>query len=347
MDTYSARLAQSLKAITEVAVIALPGRRDGASPTAMSLLCFGLTTAVRLLLTKPREVPHIGDMASWPFALMARLRSRRTRIALSAHGTDVSFPLRGGLAARLYGFYLGTGARLLPSAVVIANSTATAEAARGFGFEHVAVVPLATDIRGEPPSQPHGKNLLFVGRLTARKGCAWFIRNVLPLLPASTTLRVVGTIWDDDERAALANPRVTFVGPLFGASLIREYASALCVVVPTRDFEGFGLTAIETAASGGLVLVSRHSGLSEAVIDGVTGFHLPPDDAVAWAQKIQDISNWSDDRRRAFIANAIATTRQHYSWERVARETLFAYAQELRSLPAAHSISARHTSTTQ
>jgi glycosyltransferase involved in cell wall biosynthesis len=352
METYSARLVQSLRAITEVDVIALPGRRDGAPPMAMSLFRFGLTTAIRLLLTKPREVTHVGDMASWPFALMARLRSNRTRIALSAHGTDVSFPLRGGLAAHLYGFYLRAGARLLPSAVVIANSTTTAEAARSFGFEHVAAVPLATDIRGEPPSQPHGQNLLFVGRLTARKGCAWFIRNVLPLLPASITLRVVGTIWDDDERAALDDARVIFVGPCHGDALIREYSSALCVVVPninvpTREFEGFGLTAVEAAASGGLALVSHHSGLREAVIDGVTGFHLPPGDAVAWAQKIQDIRNWPDSRRRAFIANAIATARQRYSWERVARETLFAYAQELRSLPVAPSISARDTSTTR
>lgn len=347
METYCVRLVDSLRVHTEVEVIALPGRQDGSAPTAAALMRFALTTAMRLLLTKPREITHVGDMASWPFALMARLRTRRTRIALSAHGTDVSFPLRRGPIARLYELYLKIGARLLPTAVVIANSTATADAARSAGYKHVAVIPLATDIRAAPPTQPHGKNLLFVGRLTARKGCGWFIRNILPLLPVPMTLRVVGTVWDDDERDAIDNPRVTFVGPVFGAALVREYASALCVVVPTRDFEGFGLTAVEAAASGGLVLVSCHSGLSEAVIDGVTGFHLPPGDAVAWAQKIRDIGNWCDGRRGAFIANAIATTKQHYSWERVAHETLAAYSQAAPTLPAARSAGARDTATTR
>lgn len=69
-------------------------------------------------------------MALWPFASIARLRSRRTRIALSAHGTDVSFPLRRGAIARLYELYLKIGARLLPTAVVIANSMASAHRLR-------------------------------------------------------------------------------------------------------------------------------------------------------------------------------------------------------------------------
>jgi glycosyltransferase involved in cell wall biosynthesis len=264
--------------------------------------------------------------------LIARARSKRTRIALSAHGTDVSFPLRGGVIARIYDLYLRLGAKLLPSAIVIANSTTTAETAKRYGFSSVTVVPLATDIRNVLSTERHNMNLLFVGRLIPLKGCAWFIRNVLPLVPEEITLRVAGTVWNENERAALDNPRVTFLGPVYGEALIREYSCALCVVVPnidasTRQFEGFGLTALEAAASGGLVLASCHSGLREAVIDGVTGFHLPSGEAEAWAAKIHEIETWSDDRRKAFIANAITGIRQHYSWERAARETLLAYSQ--------------------
>ncbi len=341
METYSSRLVEMLRVHAEVDVIALPGRHGGAAPATAALISFGLTTALRLLVAKPRDITHVGDMASWPFALIARLRSRQTRIALSAHGTDVSLPRRGGTIAGLYQLYLRLGARLLPAAVVIANSAATADEAKAAGYTNVAVVPLATDIPVAPAPQPNGTTLLFVGRLTQRKGCAWFVRNVLPLLPQATTMQVIGTVWDDDERAALNDPRVSFVGPVFGAALAREYAGALCVVVPTRDFEGFGLTAIESAASGGVVLVSGHSGLAEAVIDGVTGFHLPPDDAVAWAQKIQEIQAWSDERRHAFIANAIATTRRHFSWERVARDTLAAYSQAELPRPVARPVDSR------
>jgi glycosyltransferase involved in cell wall biosynthesis len=228
---------------------------------------------------------------------------------------------------------LKAGAQLLPSAVVIANSAATAKAARRYGFRHVVVVPLATDIRGTLPTAPPNGNLLFTGRLTPRKGCAWFIRNVLPFLPGEMTLRVAGTVWDEDERIALDNPRITFLGQVRGDALIHEYASALCVVVPTRDFEGFGLTAVEAAASGGLVLASRHSGLLESVFDGVTGFQLPSDDAGAWAQKIREIGDWSGKRRATFIANAIAMTQQYFTWQRVAQETLIAYSQQPLAFP--------------
>ena len=332
METYSARIVDALQMFANVEVVALAGREDGKPPTTLALLYFGLTTTVRLLLSKPTAITHIGDMATWPFAVVARLRSKRTRIALSAHGTDVSFPLRGGLVARLYDLYLKLGARLLPSAIVIANSTTTAQAAKRYGFNSVTVVPLATDIRRIVSTERHDTNLLFVGRLITLKGCAWFVRNVLPLLPEEMTLRVAGTVWDENERAALDDPRVTFLGPVYGEALIREYSSALCVVVPnidapTRQFEGFGLTALEAAASGGLVLASCHSGLREAVIDGVTGFLLPSGEAGAWAMKIREIGSWSDDRRRTFIADAITAIRQHYSWVRAAKDTLLAYSQ--------------------
>ena len=333
METFSACLVRSLRAFAQVDVIALPGREGGAPPTAMALLRFGFATSVRLLLAEPRDVTHVGDMASWPLALIARFRSRRTRIALSANGSDVSFPFRDGVLPQLYGLYLKVAARLLPSAIVIANSTATAEAAERYGFKHTAVVPLATDVRASTSIGPQGTKLLFVGRITARKGCGWFIQNVLTHLPEEITLRVAGTVWDEDERAALDNSRVTFLGPVYGDVLIREYSSALCVVIPTRDFEGFGLTAVEAAACGGVVLASCHSGLKEAVIDGVTGFHLPSGDPEAWAQKIRDIARWQPDQRKAFVANAMATTIRHYSWERVARETIQAYSRHTLDFP--------------
>jgi glycosyltransferase involved in cell wall biosynthesis len=332
METYAVQLVAALRAHEKVELIALPGRNGGLPPSVPRLLWFGATTAMRLLVSAPAQVTHIGDMASWPLALAARLRSGSTRLALSAHGTDVSFPLRRGLTARLYGQYLALGARLLSSAVVIANSQATAEAARQRGFRRVAVVTPGTDVHADAPVEACGAHLLFVGRLTPLKGCAWFIRNVMPLLPAGMGLRVIGAVWDEQERAALDADRVTFVGPVRGDALIREYASAICVVlpnidVPTRQFEGFGLTAVEAAAAGGVVLASRHGGLAEAVIDGVTGFHLPPGDAPAWASRILEVARWPVQRRAGFIEGAMAAARRRFSWERVAHETRAAYSQ--------------------
>jgi len=331
METYSLKLSQALASHTTVEVVALPGRPDGSPPWAISLLVFGIGAAMKLLTVKrPSGTVHVADMASWPLALAARMRSRRWRLAVSAHGTDVSYPLRGGVRGKLYGAYLRLGARLLPQAVVIANSSATADCVRRFGYGGVAVVPLATDMRSPGPVGRPESFVLFAGRLVERKGCSWFIRNVLPMLPDGITLKVAGTIWSETEGEALGAPRVDYIGPQEPDAIARLYAAALCVVVPNLvlpngEFEGFGLVATEASACGGVALASYCGGLSEAVVDGVTGFLLPPGEPEAWASRIVAIGKWPAETRAAFIERSVAKASVQYSWRRVAEDTVRAY----------------------
>ena len=332
METYSLKLATALQQHAPVEVISLPGRVDGSPPATMALLAFGLRAAMKLITArKPQGTVHVADMASWPLALAARMRSRSWRLALSAHGTDVSYPSRGGIKGRLYGAYLRLGARWLGPAVVIANSNSTAECVRRYGYRHVTVVPLATDM--QPPPGPVGSPgyfVLFAGRLVERKGCAWFIRNVLPRLPEGLGLRVAGTIWSASEGKALGAPRVDYVGAQDTEAIARLYATACCVVIPNLElpngeFEGFGLVATEASACGGVPLASACGGLREAVIDKVTGFLLPPGEPEAWVDMIVEISQWSAQRRAAFVKRSVAETAARYSWTRVAQETFQAY----------------------
>jgi len=184
--------------------------------------------------------------------------------------------------------------------------------------------------------QPHNslveapRQILFAGRLVKQKGLAWFVQNVLPLLPESVTINVAGTIWDKEEAAILANPRVNFLGRLDQGILAQAYADALCVVVPNievavQTFEGFGLVSTEAAGAGAIVLASDHGGLKEALLDGETGFHLPPGDAQAWVAKIIEILAWNDDERMDFKARSVDAVNARYRWDRVARETAALY----------------------
>ena len=97
------------------------------------------------------------------------------------------------------------------------------------------------------------------------------------------------------------------------------------VQVPTRQFEGFGLVAVEAAAAGGVVLASDDGGLREAVRNGETGLTLPSGDAPAWIDAVRKVLAWSDADRRAFTDRASETAARVYSWDRVARDTLAAY----------------------
>lgn len=335
METYSMRLTEELAKLAPVEVIALPGRPDGQPPGAVALILFPFTVLRRIMaLRDPVDILHIADMAIWPLGLLSFACRGNPRVVLSAHGTDVAYHRRATIRGRLYGAWLKLGSMLLRRATVIANSRATRDVAAETGWHNAAVVPLATDISAPPPDGTHDGTILFAGRLVERKGCGWFIREVLPLLPEELRLKIAGTVWHETERAALDHPRVDFLGNLGGADLVHAYRRALCVVVPNielpnGEYEGFGLVAVEAAAAGGLVIAADTGGLRDAVVDGVTGLMAPSGDAAEWAAMITATAQREVGQRAAYLENVVIKVRQNYCWQRVARETLSCYGHPL------------------
>ena len=250
---------------------------------------------------------------------------------LSAHGTDVAYGARGGLKGSLYSLYLRFGSALLRRASVIANSRATKMRLEKIGWNCNAVVPLATDLRGEPRADYNPKELLFAGRLVTRKGLSWFVREVLPLLSQDVRVTIIGTRWDASEESALAHSQVDFLGGMPQADLAQRFAKAACVIVPNiepenGEYEGFGLIAPEAASAGGVVIASASGGLTDAVRDGETGFLVEAGNAQAWAAKIAEVLEWDAEARRRFTAQSQELAQSHYAWERVAQETASVYA---------------------
>jgi glycosyltransferase involved in cell wall biosynthesis len=328
METYCHRLTEELAKTHQLDIVALPGRPDGRPPSAASLLTFPVIVLRRwLALQRAPDVLHIADMAVWPIGLLA---GKRTKVVLSAHGTDVSYPRRGGFKGWLYGAYLRLGSKLIRRAEVIANSAATEAAVRENGWQKTNIVPLATDIIRPAPTKPPRRTILFAGRLVKLKGLAWFVDNVLDHLPHDITLEVAGTRWDPAQDAALNHPRVCYLGRLGPEALADAYATSLCVVLPNLElpngeFEGFGLIACEAAAAGGVVLAANCGGLPEAVRDGETGFLVAPGNADLWQDIIAGVAAWSADYRLKFTGNAAETARAHFSWQRVAEDVQETY----------------------
>lgn len=325
MEVWSTELVTELRRQHAVTLHALPGRSDGGPPRARALVAFGFRTALAVLRDAGRyEVLQGGDMALWPLVWLARLRSPAARAALAAHGTDVAYADRSGILPALYGAYLRLGARLLPDALVVANSSATAKLTRLRGFPNVVVVPLATRIASSAPPEPE-PFLLFAGRIVRRKGLSWFVANVLPRLPASLPLKVAGTVWDDSERSALCQPRVEYLGPLAQVEVIQLMGRATAVVIPNipagrGHFEGFGLVAVEAAAAGGVVLAARLDGFADSVIDRETGFLIEPRSVERWVAAVQRVTEWSAHERRRFTTRAQRSALVHFSWERVGHD---------------------------
>jgi glycosyltransferase involved in cell wall biosynthesis len=133
--------------------------------------------------------------------------------------------------------------------------------------------------------------LATLGRLVRRKGVEWFVREVLPALPAHVHYVVAGdgperpAILDAAGRAGVAG-RVHLLGhvdPLARAQVLGGSDIFVQPNVPVvGDMEGFGLVVVEAAMTGTPVVAARLEGISDAVADGETGVLVAPGDARAW-----------------------------------------------------------------
>ncbi len=333
MEVYSVELTQELSQSVDLVTHKLPGRKNGQPPPLFSLGHFFVKEAVYLLRHRNQfDVIHFGDLVLFPLAWLSHKLGRSCHHVISAHGTDIAYGIRDGWKPRLYRLFLSWVSKNSEVIdVVIANSNATEKMCRKIGLEKLTVINLGVRLSSEPPEdQPHENYVLFVGRVARRKGVAWFVREVLPGLPASLTLKVAGTIWDPQEVESINEPRVEFLGPVFGDELLRLRRRALVVVMPNipldgQDFEGFGLTALEAGADGAVLLASSLDGIVDAVEDGVTGILVEPENHAAWVAEIERVANWGKDQRRAFLLKARQRIGEHYNWHRVMVETLAAY----------------------
>lgn len=333
METYSVRLSAELAARTPLDILALPGRGNGSPPRLIRLLGFMLRAFV-VVLRRRSDVVHIADLVLWPLGWAAMIRHPSQRLVITAYGLDLVFGRRRGVLSRVYRHYLACGIRLVgEAACIIAISEATAALCRESGFTNVVVVTLGVDCPEAvaPVVQTGQPFVLFVGRLVRRKGAAWFATEVLPLLQRGVRLVVVGKPWEKQEIATLlGNDRVDYREFVSDAELSRLRAAALVVIMPNiptngLDVEGFGLTALEAAADGGVLLASGIEGIVDAVIDGVTGFLLPAGDATRWASMVTQVATWSEERRHSYIQGARAAVASRYSWSSVAERTLEVY----------------------
>jgi len=331
METYAKKISQELLKYTKVRVYALSTNNHRSVPGIGALVLFGVLTSFRMIFRRKR-IDHIliGDLATWPLALAALMRSPRMNVVIAAHGTDVSYAFRSTVKGRLYKLYLLLAVRIFRKALIIANSKATESRVKKIGFQRTKVIPLAADGSNLSPSGQHSNNILFVGRIIPLKGLSWFVKEVLPRLPENIRLDVAGQILDRAEAKVLTHPRVHYLKTLNGNDLKSAYAKAMAVVVPnisvsTNEYEGFGLVATEAAASGGIVLAANLDGLKDAVMNNQTGYLLTAEKPEVWIDKIIEISSWTISQRLEFIRSSMEACRQWYSWDRVGYQTFNAF----------------------
>jgi D-inositol-3-phosphate glycosyltransferase len=179
---------------------------------------------------------------------------------------------------------------------------------------------------GAPRERGRGR-ILTVARLVERKGIEDLIR-ALPRVPGADLVvaggppagRLPGDPYARKLRRLAAELKVSDRVRLLGAVPAQEmpawYRSS-DVVAATPWYEPFGLSPLEAMACGVPVVASAVGGLTDTVVDGVTGDLVPPRDPRALGTALRQLLG-DDMRRVAYGAAAVDRAAYAYAWPRVA-----------------------------
>ena len=186
------------------------------------------------------------------------------------------------------------------------------------------------------PHLDDGKfNLLFVGRMEARKGLRYLLEAYAQLKWDYPRLRliVVGPGNLDAECWRVLSERnlqdVVFTGSVPAADIPRYYASCHVFCAPATGQESFGIVLLEAMASAKPIVAARNRGYSAVVSDRHQALMVPTKNSAALADAIGELIEDADLRER-LASNGLEDV-QRYRWSVVADEVMDYYESLLES----------------
>jgi len=277
-------------------------------------------------------------------ALKGELRRHNVPMAIIAHGQDVTLP---------FAPYQWLVPHTFAAAdAILPVSTATAQACleRGAAAEKVTVVPNGVDLtrfdqprhretarralikgfgnkHNLPQTPDEGLLLCSVGRHVERKGFAWFLNDVMPLLPDNVHYWIAGSGPETESlEVAIAKKqledRVRLLGRIPERELRLLYRGADLFIMPNipveGDMEGFGVVMLEAGLSGLPVIAAELEGITDVIDDGVNGRLVESGNPWAFAEETLRYHR-APERLQAAADRTASYTADTFSWEAIAR----------------------------
>ncbi|QXD13710.1 glycosyltransferase family 4 protein [Rhodocaloribacter litoris] len=209
------------------------------------------------------------------------------------------------------------------------RETMRRELVRTFGPLHV------------PPDD--GLLLCSVGRQVPRKGFAWFVEHVMPLLPEDVHYWLAGDGPEADNiRAAVARRglehRVRLLGRVSEKELETLYRGADLFIMPNvpmpNDLEGFGVVMLEAALGGGLpTIAARLEGIRDVISEGVNGHLIESGDAWGFSEAVMAYYH-NRPALEAASHRAAAFTAENFCWSAIAERHVTTLRTLVTGVPA-------------
>ena len=303
-------------------------------------LSYATYKSFRIIRNNPRiEVIHLGDSVLAPFGVLLKRLFRRP-VVVTVHGLDVTFPQPG------YQRTVPRALAQLDRLVCVSRSTLDQCVRRGIPARLCEVIPNGITVEEfDGPPRPAGldevralaggrlagrKVLLTVGRLVERKGVVHFLDYILPRVLQHDPDVCYLIVGDGPQREVIEtriasrhlDQHVALIGQVSDAGLKAAYHLCDLFIMPNQpvpnDIEGFGIVALEAAATRRWVLASDIDGIPEAVVPGANGDLLDPTDTAAWVSTIVRLLA-DDPARQAAGRRAHDYVAGHYSWDLIAQ----------------------------
>ncbi|MDH4318939.1 MAG: glycosyltransferase family 4 protein [Desulfobulbaceae bacterium] len=178
--------------------------------------------------------------------------------------------------------------------------------------------------------------IMLPGRLTRLKGQHIFIKSLSSLSDLAFQAILVGDTEDnpgytkelDSIVATLGlNDKVKFVGHCqdMPAALL---LSDIVVSATSTEPEAFGRTTAEAMAMGKPVIATAHGGSLETVIDGETGWLVPPSDPEAMGRALREALS-DKNRRELYGQKGKERVQNYFTLQTMCDKTLYTYQQLL------------------
>jgi glycosyltransferase involved in cell wall biosynthesis len=313
-------------------------------------------------ISKDRLLPHMGTFAQFlaadlrqrpvdvihahfwmsGFASLLAARASRTPVVQTFHalGTVKRRHQRDADTSPSKRIAMERGIVAQVARVLATSSDEVFELVRmGVARDRISVVPCGVDCELFNPNGPRWRRgrlqrLVTVGRLVPRKGVHTII-SALPALPGAELLVAggppAGQLAADPEAQRLmahakalgVADRVQLLGQVEHGevpSLLRSADAVLC----TPWYEPFGMVALEAMACGRPVIATAVGGLTDTVVDGVTGVLVPPRNPLALAATVRRLLA---DPTMLFGYGMAGRdrARARFTWQRIALDTLRNY----------------------
>jgi phosphatidyl-myo-inositol dimannoside synthase len=329
IERQNAEIAHALAAICDVRVIA---NRRG---KYLLPLFLPWATLQALLLLPHYDAVLLGDGVLGITGFILKLLTRKPVFCI-VHGLDLTYTSR--VYQRLW---VQTFLPRLDRLIAVGNATLAEGVRRGIPAARIVYLPNGVT---PPPRRncsrdglaaligrtPRRMVLLTLGRLVKRKGVAWFVENVVPLLDNDITYVVAGAGPEHAHIAAAIRThgledQVVLVGSVTDADKELLFCTADIFIQPnipvSGDMEGFGLVVLEAAARELVVIASRLEGLADAITDGVNGYLVEPGNAREYCTRISALLA-DRDSMKTFARSASNHTINNHAWSLIAERYL-------------------------